>query len=185
MGVKVEKRAKPTIINFDDYEFSVDWDDELNSLNFIMSDGNVLDFDETKGVYPIINEDGNVFRYLDLMGRITERPLASSKAFADYLDDMLYVPYHETYEYKVEHTAVSNIPTKFFTDKEFVEAVKAEEKRRFDYMINFHFFTNKLQALIYKIHCKKQLNLKIKKAKRLREDRVREIASRIIIDRSI
>lgn len=185
MIIKVKKREKPTIINYNDGEFSVEWEDELNPLNFTIHKGEVQDFDESKGVYPIVNEEGQVCKYLDLMGRITEKPLASSKAFADYLEDVTYLPYHETYKFKNKHTAVSKISVQYFNDEMFVAAVIEEERRRFDYMVKFHFFENSLKALIYKRYCKKQIALKVKEAKELRKERLKELASRIIIDRSV
>ncbi len=124
-------------------------------------------FDDESGVYPILNNEGKVVEYMDLLGNFVQEPTKLALRFSDYYYENMTRPLVYGYGgYRVFDSPLKDLPSKYMVSKKVQKAVRAVEKRAIVDFKNQNGFKNLFELMSYR---KYQYSLMMKKFNKARK----------------
>ena len=151
---------------------------EIGEMKFMFSNGktsksfyNAGVLDDYQGVYPILDKEGNVVEYMDLLGQFSPQP-------TDFASSFHYFAFFERYSYLIMRNermsyydcAINHFPSKYLIDERMVKIAREIERNRFQYMCKHDMFVSIFDKLSYRLYMKKCFKIKLERAKYLSQD---------------
>lgn len=145
---------------------------EVGNMQFILFDGvktksffNAAEFDCLKGVYPILNQHGQVIEYMDILGNFTIQPTKFAKDFNSYINSRNRGICYGCVENYVYFTTLLDFPSKYLINNKVRNIVKREELSKYKNACKNKQFSSLLDKLGYRLYISRIFNKKVAKAK--------------------
>lgn len=150
---------------------------ELGKRYFVFPNGektktfyNADKFIFSYGQYPILNENGDVVEYMDLMGNFSEGQTELARRLYDYALSINQIPYKALGVQGQAYTGVLDFPSKFLKNEKVREFIEREEKKRFHRLCRGNGIPSFLHRIRYKLYIDKVWKQKMKKVQRLLQE---------------
>ena len=148
--------------------------EDKNGVRFVLYNGNktksvfgALEFDESLGVFPIINNKNQIVEFMDCMGNFTKKPTRFAHEFNKYINA---TGKGVCYGYPVNNffdTALIDLPSKYLTSNEIRRIVQNEERYKIRLARKHGEFVGLLENIRYRIYVLKIYKQKLDRAKKL------------------
>ena len=146
---------------------------ELGDFKFVLHDYSLTkefhsagEFDDFRGVYPIMDKKGKIVEYMDLVGNFTKSPTKFARYFNEYIKARNFGIGYGSVEYFIYSTALLDFPSKYMTNKKIREIVHDEEMYRYKNACKKGMFISFINKLGYKLYIKNIYKSKIKASKK-------------------
>lgn len=126
---------------------------------------NCLEFDNKLGVYPIVDKNGKIVEYMDIVGNFTAQPTRLAMVLNEYVKSrcqgVRFICGTSTCFY---FTTLTDFPSKYMTDKTVRDFIKKEEQYKYTLACKNNVFPNFIAKLRYKLYVMDVYNQKIQKS---------------------
>ena len=129
---------------------------------------NAQSFDMRTGQFPILDENGEIIEYMDLMGNFTKTNTLFAKKLYNYVASERNIPFITKAHGDYYYCGLLDFPSKYLIDDNVKHFIKMEERRRYLKLCNNHNFSSIFQRLMYKRYTNKVWKQKERKAEYLK-----------------